>query len=374
MLLKYNIKRNSKKGGKNIIDKKNSKKKIKNKKSKKNHLGAGNKRNDSLEPMLENNVPASQNNLQLSQPIYSQLTLSQQQHMNQQEPLTQSLLEKFNTISNDIYSRLEDRNNENNDSFRRKVANRIHATIDQANIDDPCPILQALIRDDDCAICLEPLKNNTTITFDCNHTFHEDCIINWAANKPIIRCPLCRKDITDEVVNKTGISRIDSNQQHSQSQEELVPFQIINENQEFLDEQFDQLWDAIQEYSQSQPLDSSQQLSQELPQQPSQELPQQLSQELPQQPSQELPQQPSQELPQQYLQYLLESDNNSSPISQNELNRQILNLQQIPSGNLPYELVNPNILPPRNPPPNSQPPLGNIIPQDNHESMELNSE
>jgi len=46
---------------------------------------------------------------------------------------------------------------------------------------------------DDCSICLEPLKNNIIIT-KCNHIFHNKCIelmINNRHNK----CPLCRRKL-----------------------------------------------------------------------------------------------------------------------------------------------------------------------------------
>lgn len=48
--------------------------------------------------------------------------------------------------------------------------------------------------EDNCPICFEPL-NKFTVTTDCNHKFHIDCL------KPVCkqdnpRCPLCRKDIS----------------------------------------------------------------------------------------------------------------------------------------------------------------------------------
>ncbi len=42
----------------------------------------------------------------------------------------------------------------------------------------------------ECSICLE---NNTNVMLDCNHHFHEDCILEWFQYNAT--CPVCRCEV-----------------------------------------------------------------------------------------------------------------------------------------------------------------------------------
>ncbi len=64
-----------------------------------------------------------------------------------------------------------------------------------------------LIDISNCSICLENYsiedlnsndKNKKIIKTDCNHYFHEHCIISWLINKNT--CPYCRSIITNNIV------------------------------------------------------------------------------------------------------------------------------------------------------------------------------
>ena len=44
--------------------------------------------------------------------------------------------------------------------------------------------------DEICVICLENLRNDTTMK-NCNHSFHISCLKNW--HKTNRSCPICRK-------------------------------------------------------------------------------------------------------------------------------------------------------------------------------------
>ena len=57
-----------------------------------------------------------------------------------------------------------------------------------------------------CAICSDAPKENecdtafgreiqTTITLQCSHSYHKECIQGWFNQKPT--CPLCRRDISE---------------------------------------------------------------------------------------------------------------------------------------------------------------------------------
>ena len=55
-----------------------------------------------------------------------------------------------------------------------------------------------------CCICLEFLEGNTTnMELDCDHVFHEKCILMWGMYSN--ECPICRAN-TIEIVNQTDRS------------------------------------------------------------------------------------------------------------------------------------------------------------------------
>lgn len=45
-----------------------------------------------------------------------------------------------------------------------------------------------------CAICFEQCDTNHSITLECSHSFHINCIKPWFGNKPKITCPCCRHE------------------------------------------------------------------------------------------------------------------------------------------------------------------------------------
>jgi len=50
--------------------------------------------------------------------------------------------------------------------------------------------------DDDCAICLEPLKDGRfggAGQLRCGHAFHKECIARWL-DRGAVNCPVCRTD------------------------------------------------------------------------------------------------------------------------------------------------------------------------------------
>ena len=52
--------------------------------------------------------------------------------------------------------------------------------------------------EDKCPICFEPLAIKQTVTTECNHTFHEDCLNGWCQAKGLnVTCPTCRGDIQE---------------------------------------------------------------------------------------------------------------------------------------------------------------------------------
>lgn len=55
----------------------------------------------------------------------------------------------------------------------------------------------------ECSICLSNNKNNNII-LSCNHAFHINCLTPWLS-KGHYTCPLCRKEILPEILNKYDI-------------------------------------------------------------------------------------------------------------------------------------------------------------------------
>jgi len=71
--------------------------------------------------------------------------------------------------------------------------------LDQQNL----PLYEDKIVDiepEQCSICMTELKEDVVKLINCTHKFHRQCILNWgrtksikdSANKPAIKCPLCR--------------------------------------------------------------------------------------------------------------------------------------------------------------------------------------
>ena len=54
--------------------------------------------------------------------------------------------------------------------------------------------------DDECLICLEPLRNNVAVLL-CGHRYHFDCISSWANKKNnfLNLCSICPQE--NEIIN-----------------------------------------------------------------------------------------------------------------------------------------------------------------------------
>jgi hypothetical protein len=55
------------------------------------------------------------------------------------------------------------------------------------------------INENNCSICIEPLKSSKSKQLNCNHEFHLNCIQNWYSVQQ--NCPICRHLITPNEVN-----------------------------------------------------------------------------------------------------------------------------------------------------------------------------
>ena len=56
------------------------------------------------------------------------------------------------------------------------------------------------LTEDKCPICLQKYKSADIIKeFPCKHIFHKTCIFKWLKASNV--CPLCKHDITDEIIN-----------------------------------------------------------------------------------------------------------------------------------------------------------------------------
>lgn len=52
----------------------------------------------------------------------------------------------------------------------------------------------------DCPICRDPLENAALKITNCNHLFHQDCVVEWerynqAQSRSVVLCPYCRQQI-----------------------------------------------------------------------------------------------------------------------------------------------------------------------------------
>jgi hypothetical protein len=68
------------------------------------------------------------------------------------------------------------------------------------------------VRDQNCAICQEPVECATRIRH-CGHCFHSGCIGEWFSMNP--RCPVCRHDIRLQVSPRRETNVPQSDRMHS---------------------------------------------------------------------------------------------------------------------------------------------------------------
>lgn len=60
-----------------------------------------------------------------------------------------------------------------------------------------CIVTDMFPADDECNICMNPLKDSATITLSCSkvHTYHKDCFLHNLVDYRYIKCPDCLEPI-----------------------------------------------------------------------------------------------------------------------------------------------------------------------------------
>ena len=61
-------------------------------------------------------------------------------------------------------------------------------------INNNAPESKYIKNDDECTICIEPLRDKTVRTLHCKHIFHKHCIDKWIFSNHN-SCPNCNADI-----------------------------------------------------------------------------------------------------------------------------------------------------------------------------------
>lgn len=96
---------------------------------------------------------------------------------------------------------------------------------------------EMLLRNDNCAVCLESIPTNQFCKLICNHYFCSQCILKYIEqlykdNRDHPICPLCRSDITDMVITKNDyhscikqISKIKNIRRPSECYKDVEPFE-----------------------------------------------------------------------------------------------------------------------------------------------------
>jgi hypothetical protein len=70
-----------------------------------------------------------------------------------------------------------------------------------------CPLSHPFLNrmtEEVCSICRETLnsENKTSLTLDCDHTFHGKCISKWFTQSN--QCPICRKDYFEKISSSSS--------------------------------------------------------------------------------------------------------------------------------------------------------------------------
>lgn len=65
-----------------------------------------------------------------------------------------------------------------------------------------------------CAICQDLISFDGVKIRHCNHEFHRSCISSWFGIN--VRCPVCRHDIRDQVIQTPSVSEQTSSQSEGQ--------------------------------------------------------------------------------------------------------------------------------------------------------------
>lgn len=70
-----------------------------------------------------------------------------------------------------------------------------------------------------CSICQDDISSDGARLRVCQHSFHRTCIQTWFGAS--VRCPVCRRDIREDLVNQTSSASIEiSSQAETQLEEE----------------------------------------------------------------------------------------------------------------------------------------------------------
>ena len=70
--------------------------------------------------------------------------------------------------------------------------------------------------DDICCIWMEQFNSSVEVIklpWDRRHFFHKSCILEWIERSPT--CPICKTEISEEMLNNIGISEKSSSKKHS---------------------------------------------------------------------------------------------------------------------------------------------------------------
>ena len=60
------------------------------------------------------------------------------------------------------------------------------------------------IKEDECPICINPLKSKKTEKLICGHTFHRDCLLTDLKKRGthnLYNCPMCRSKIHPNLIH-----------------------------------------------------------------------------------------------------------------------------------------------------------------------------
>lgn len=77
-------------------------------------------------------------------------------------------------------------------------------------------------QDNECIICFYQINNNKDkIIFDCKHTYHLNCILNWKLKINKIICPICENNTDYVIIEKENNNLFINQKEYNQSNDLL---------------------------------------------------------------------------------------------------------------------------------------------------------